>query len=135
MRWDWMILSVICVASGCGGATTPQPVPVQGTVFWKGVPMTTGRVQFVPKDPTVGRPAAGDVDKSGNYELSTFKPGDGAIPGKYKIQVFPFDFNAEVTAKVYKDIPEKYQDPEQSGLEAEVASKPKLQKFDFDLVN
>ena len=96
--------------------------------------MTTGRVQFVPVDPTVGRPAVGDVDKSGNYQLSTYQPGDGAIPGEYKVQVFPFDFNAEVTAKVYADVPEKYQDPETSGLTAKVLSEPALQKFDFDLV-
>jgi hypothetical protein len=131
----WLILLSIVCAGGCGGRDPLQPVPVQGTVFWKGVPMSVGRVQFIPDNPNQGRPATGDIDKFGNYTLSTFQPEDGAIPGSYKVQVFPFDYNAEVTAKTYKQVPERYQDPETSGLTAVVDSRPKLQKFDFDLVD
>ncbi|HJZ53606.1 MAG TPA: hypothetical protein VKE74_01525, partial [Gemmataceae bacterium] len=36
-----------------------------------------------------GRDAFGSTDASGVFELTTFKPGDGALPGKYKVVIQP----------------------------------------------
>jgi hypothetical protein len=61
---------------GCGSSPT---VKVTGTVTVNGQPAENVEVQFFPKG---GRPASGVTNSEGKYELSTFKPGDGAMPGE-----------------------------------------------------
>ena len=63
--------------------------------------------------------ARGDVREDGSYELSTFKPGDGVPPGKYKVQVNPPPM---VNAEGPYTLPfnSKYGSFETSGLEFEV---------------
>lgn len=35
--------------------------------------------------PAEGRPAVGVTDALGRFRLSTFRPGDGAVPGMHKV--------------------------------------------------
>jgi hypothetical protein len=63
------------VLAGCGES---QTVSVTGTVTIKGQPAENVEVTFLPKG---GRPATGVTNAEGRFELSTFKPGDGAMPG------------------------------------------------------
>ncbi len=49
--------------------------------------------------------------------MKTVKPGDGVIPGKYKVSVLVHD---RPSGPVSTLIPAKYTDPEQSGLEITV---------------
>jgi hypothetical protein len=81
--------------SGCGG---PAMAPVKGRVTFKGLPVKEAAVAFAPvprsdedKDP--GKPATGFSDADGYFELSTFKPLDGAIVGKHKVTVSLDDTN------------------------------------------
>ena len=67
------------VAAGCGQSPT---VKVTGTVTIKGQPAENVQVTFLPAD---GRPATGVTDAQGKFELSTFKPGDGAMPGQQTV--------------------------------------------------
>jgi hypothetical protein len=68
--------------------------------------------------------ARGDVRDDGSYDLSTFKPGDGVPPGKYKVQVNPPPM---VNAEGPYTLPfhAKYSSFQSSGLEFEVKSSAK----------
>lgn len=76
---------LVLAAAGCGRG---GPVPVKGVVTLDGRPFASAAVQFLAQDPG-GRDALGSTDASGVFRLSTFHPGDGALPGKYKVVVQP----------------------------------------------
>ncbi|MGE3820300.1 MAG: hypothetical protein AB7I30_12840 [Isosphaeraceae bacterium] len=138
-------------ASGCGSDSgLPQRYPVSGKVTYKGEPVPKGRIDFVTSDPE-GRSASGEIT-DGYYKLTTADPGDGALPGKYKVTVtsvevdtsemekiaqggqFHHDkafFKAQKTAKNL--LPPRYKLADTSGLEAEV--KEESNTHDFELVD
>jgi hypothetical protein len=64
--------------------------------------------------------ARGEIRPNGSYELSTYKPGDGLPPGKYRVLINPMDLSDVPDEK--KDLPfdHKYLRYETSGLEYEV---------------
>ncbi|TWT35367.1 hypothetical protein KOR34_02580 [Posidoniimonas corsicana] len=68
---------------GCG-SNRDGLVEVSGVVTMDGEPLTTGRVEFFPDS---GRPASGQIDSEGRYQLSTYEKGDGAKPGNYVVTV------------------------------------------------
>ena len=71
----------LCLA-GCGGGS--RTVPVRGTVTFKGKPVPNGTVTFIPDS---GPHATGEIGPDGSYTLTTYKTGDGAVPGSYKVVV------------------------------------------------
>jgi hypothetical protein len=81
-----LAVALICVAaaSGCSRSGTSATAPVKGTVTYNGAPAGDVRVIFTPES---GRPAIGDADSEGRYVLTTFEPGDGAVPGKHKVSI------------------------------------------------
>src|SRR5260370_39369566 len=83
-----LLLGVI----GCGS----KLYPARGTVTYPdGSPVTEGLVVFESKDQEKTTTARGEIRSDGSFELGTFKPGDGARPGKYCVLVAPkFDPNA-----------------------------------------
>ena len=112
--------------------------------------MEKGTISFVPVG-AEGRPAAGQIEK-GKYSLTTLAPGDGAMPGKYKVTVMSSDVDTtemkaiakggqfhhdEAFAKAAKGakalVPSKYNLAETSGLEQEV--KASTNSFNFPLVD
>ena len=74
------------VCSGCGSAH-PEFVPVAGQVTMDGKPVTTGTVTFYPE---TGRPAIGELGPDGRYQLASYEPNDGVLPGTYKVTVTAF---------------------------------------------
>jgi hypothetical protein len=79
-----------------GGAGCGKTVGIKGKVTLDGQPVEGASVQFVPIGE--GQPAFGTTDASGVFTLSTFKQGDGALKGEYKVtvskmsdNVLPFD--------------------------------------------
>jgi hypothetical protein len=91
---------------------------VRGKVTYPdGKPVTEGMVVFESKGQEKAVTARGEIQSDGSYTLSTYKPGDGAPLGKYRVLVSPkFDPNSV-------DRPTKAQpfDPK-SGLEFEVTA-------------
>lgn len=80
----WWVVAVCCSDSGL--------VKVKGTVTLEGKPVPNGTVNFIPD---VGGPSAsGELKPDGTYELTTEKPGDGAMPGKYKVVVVAMEDQA-----------------------------------------
>jgi len=136
---------------GCGDDTgLAKRYPVSGKVTYKGTPLEKGSINFVPETPD-GRPAGGQIE-NGRYSLTTLAPGDGALPGKYKVTIlaqeadtaelqsiakggqFHHDkafLKANKTAKAL--VPSKYNLPETSGLTEEV--KAQSNSINFDLVD
>jgi hypothetical protein len=53
-----------------------------------GQPVANAAVVFVPRTPG-GREAYGSTDATGTFRLTTTKPDDGALPGKYKVVIQP----------------------------------------------
>jgi hypothetical protein len=95
-------------------------------VTYKGKPVPTGTVMFVPEK---GPAATGEIGKDGTYSLSTYGKNDGAVLGKHKIAVTAL---ADMSGRMPEDrnplpppiVPEKYLDQDRSGLTAEIKEGP-----------
>jgi hypothetical protein len=102
----------LLLAAGCGD-NGPSLTRVQGTVYYKGVPLKGGTVVFTP-DPERGGQgpmALAEIRPDGTYSLRT--DGDkGAVPGWHRITVSPADRRSA--------FPRRYADPELSGISREV---------------
>jgi hypothetical protein len=133
----------LLVIAGCGDDTgLGTRYPVTGTVTYKNQPVPSGRINFIPVDPKAQRPANGDI-QNGRYSLSTATPGDGALPGKYKVTIQSQEVDntgvldtikkeggggrqadiARAASKAKNLIPSKYLLPDTSGLEVTVEAK------------
>lgn len=152
------LLACVCLAGCGGGAAFPKTYPVKGKVTVNDKPIEGAVVTFQldnGKENAIGR-----TDANGEYTLSMFRSGDGAIPGKYRVAIAHFasdepppttlppgqiasgdlsdDYappsdnpNAPKAAKPKSAIPEKYSNDKSSGLVAEVAAGPNV--IDFPL--
>jgi len=149
-------VSLVCMMSlwvlpGCGGANRPanrpETVLTSGTVMYQGKPVAGATVTFVAESPasqsTPARGAVGRTDESGQFKLTTFDPGDGVIPGNYRVTVAKMDATAVAEnpdptlpppPPPKSVLPEKFADPNTSGLTAEVKQGGE-NKFSFDLDN
>jgi hypothetical protein len=112
----WFVLAAVLLSCwGCGSDAGPfigQTIPVRGKVLFKGKPLTRREIVFEP-DGGSGREAHGKIQEDGTFELTTFKAGDGAVPGTHRVAVFG-------TSK--KDaVPIKYQNTSSSKIRVEVA--------------
>ena len=109
---------------GCGsdsGQLTGTTIPVKGKVTFKGKPLTQGEIVFEPD--SAGREAHGPIKSDGSFELTTFKQGDGAVPGTHRVAV---------TGTSKKDaVPLKYKNPSSSKTEVEVAEGKTEYTVDF----
>ena len=70
--------------------------------------------------------ASGQIQPDGRFELTTLKPGDGAVPGKYKVIVV---VKPKYTGPAFS-IPVKYTSASTTPLEATVE---KGKTYDFVL--
>lgn len=159
-RWVILGMFLACAAGleGCGSGR-PKTVPVTGVVTLDGKPIEGANVTFYPdtgeatgttgqqkKSDTASRPATGATDKDGKFTLKTFEPGDGALPGKYKVAIIKKEvtgfladkdgLSGGIAPEGIKEkwiIPPKYADPNKSGLTAEV--KVGMQPLEFKLTS
>src|SRR5947209_5770455 len=83
-----MLMAAVALTSG-GCART---VAIKGRVTLDGRPVEGASIQFVPLDG--GRGAFGTTDQDGYFSLSTFKEGDGAPKGAYKVTIAKMSDNA-----------------------------------------
>ena len=93
MRIGWLLSAAlvgILIGAGCGGRT----IKVEGLVTLDGKPLPGATVTFVPTGGE-GRQASSFTEKDGSFRLSTYKTGDGALPGEYKVTVAYFPPEAE----------------------------------------
>jgi len=121
---------------------------VSGTVNYNGKPVEKGTITFTPNDPA-GRTASGDIS-NGSYSLTTATPGDGALPGAYKVTVVAREMDTTKLQEVAKGgqhhhdadfakavksakvlVPAKYSLADTSGLTAEVKASSNSIPFDL----
>lgn len=75
------LLALFGIVAGCGSGD-PR-LPVSGTVSWKGKPLDTGTVEFLPADPGISTQSTAVVT---NGAFNIPKEG-GLVPGRYKVVV------------------------------------------------
>jgi hypothetical protein len=147
--------AILCASvAGCGaagGAGGPTVYPVTGVVKLNGQPVVGADIVFNLKDGTGS--SFGRTDASGNYQLTTRRSNDGAVPGDYLVVISKADdAPAASTADVPQDspnynpfagkaapakpksksgIPAKYADAKTSGLTARVLEEKNA--IDFEL--
>jgi hypothetical protein len=115
---------VLSLCWGCGSTEGPYvapTVPVKGKVTYKGKPLTQGEIVFEPE--SAGREAHGGIQSDGTFELTTYKQGDGAVPGTHRVAV---------TGTSKKDaVPTKYKNVSSSKTQVEVADGKTEYTVDF----
>jgi hypothetical protein len=140
MGYVCLLLCAFGLLVGCGGADDgPKIVPASGVVTYQGAPIAKIAVVFMPTAGQ-GQIAEGTTDASGNFELQTQTPGDGAEVGGYTVtfryvsDVIP-DMPGFVGGKKAEPspIPEKYGDASKSGFTATVDTDASKNVFQFDL--
>ncbi len=83
----WMLAVSVSFIFGCGSGDSgfPPTYPVTGTVTLNGKAVDGATVTFFL---TEGKGSAvGSTGADGKYSLSTFRPGDGAVAGQYKVSI------------------------------------------------
>lgn len=106
---------------GCG-PQRPAIAPVHGKVFIDDRPLTQGRVVAVPSS---GRGANGIIQSDGSFQLSTYGKNDGALVGTHKVAVVAYEgagAGGPESSLGKLLVPQRYINPETSGLTIEVAS-------------
>lgn len=129
---------------GCSGGdewtkNLPETVAATGVVLLDGKPVEGASVVFAPAD-GAKYPAKALTDSSGHFSLDAFPSKEGAVPGKYKIQIsktVEIAAEAPVAAVAGPDaahtaesedgetryvnaLPKQYANPNTSGLTAEI---------------
>ena len=114
---------VVVLVAGCGNKPKLPPMAeASGIVTLDGQPLVRGMVQFLPDTAkgTQGPPASGPISPDGHFTLQ-IAGVSGALVGWHKVAVESrkdVDLNKESWAPSL--IPEKYSNPNQSGLAFEV---------------
>lgn len=114
------LVAVAAILVGCG----ESKVPVSGAITLSGEPLGDVRVIFQGSE---GKFGFANVDSSGQFQVTSEKPGDGIPAGSYQIGVTPIspaseqpsgqeDYSAPPPAK----FSEKYFNPDTSGLNVQV---------------
>lgn len=120
----WGVLATI----GCRNPGTSPTAKAGGTVSYRGQPLAEVVVTFTPEQ---GRPAVGTTDAAGRFILSTYRRGDGAVPGRHQVTVNLWfrepppmlggpDKPTENPSLKSLPYPSKYSSPASSDLIAEV---------------
>jgi hypothetical protein len=121
-------------------------VKVSGTVKFKdGTPLQVpegGRavVTFTPADTTgelapgqIRKGASGTVKEGGRFDMGTIKPGDGVLPGRYKVFLATQkNVAANPNDPANQLVPKKYTSPDTSGLEVTIDKPTSDLRFELD---
>lgn len=117
----------------------PATVPAKGIVTYRGNPLEKAMVVLQPRD-AEGVAASALTNSKGEFELQAFPPDAGAVPGSYMVIIVKTDaddpkykakpvdnddpnYGKETNAPVPVSlIPVKYNDPNRSGLTAEISA-------------
>lgn len=119
-----LVLGGVMLLPGCGGEPArPKPVPVKGTVTFRGKPLANARVMFWGEKAPM--PAVGDTNDAGEFELSMYGKGDGALAGPNKVTVVSLASSQNAGGGVMPDATKLATGAETLPLEAKVANESK----------
>ena len=108
------------ILTGCTEQSTR--VPVSGSVFIDGQPLTAGTIRFVP---ATGRPVTSAIMSDGSFQLSENLisaplEDSGVVPGVYRVAVSAPEILSESAEEVRWHAPSKYADFRTSELEVTI---------------
>jgi hypothetical protein len=144
----WIAAAVMALVSfGCNRSEGVAVYPVSGKLTFEGKPLAGGgSIAFVAPSGQVGKTAGGEIKPDGTYSLTTYKEGDGSMPGEFRVIVMQTTVKEPEASQdgqpappgpisVVPDsdrIPEIYADHLKSPLTARVEAKP-ANEVDLDL--
>jgi hypothetical protein len=130
--------AIIVLALGCSSKDPNrlETVPVTGTVTYNGKPVDGAIVTFLARKENI--PATGMTDAEGRFSLTTYEDGDGAVIGDHDVSVNKTIGSASTAVSIDEDpehytpgitpppvvkhlVPERYSQPDTSGLKVTVA--------------
>ena len=131
----------LSLSVGCGSDDQrPARVPVTGQVVYpNGQPLAGGQVAFRSIGMSPRMTARGRFGSDGKFQLQTFEPGDGAIPGEYEVIVVPDipDDRGTLSEREYlralSPIDERYKEFTRSGLRFTVTQDPAQNQFKVEV--
>ncbi len=88
----WLLPLVALVLTGCGESEV-ELAPAGGTVKFTDGTVPQGETAIVNFSPSgkdkkaLKKGASADIQPDGSFQLMTVEPGDGVIPGKYKVTI------------------------------------------------
>lgn len=137
LRFRLLVSLAVFCAAGCG-SDLPQVIPCEGRVTFDGGPCPRpGTLYFTPIEPAAGypmRPATGHFDVDGQFTATTFGPGDGLLPGRYKVGVECWEVEPNMEGRpTVSHVSETYQNPQTSGFDIDVRPDGGPQEFHFDV--
>src|SRR5262249_21749636 len=98
------LVSVGIVLTGCSNSSRPPTYRVTGTVTSQEKPVAGAVITFVPTA-TDGEAASAITDSEGKYALTTWRAGDGARPGEYRVKVSKQEQTTVDPSKMVKNLP------------------------------
>jgi hypothetical protein len=122
--------AILATAAGCGSGRPWDTVAVSGKITYDDgsvIPVQSLRLYFAPQTPPVDAktfPRQGSVGVNpadGRFDrVTTYKDGDGLIPGKHKVVVAAYDGGRDLSPKV----PREYTTAATTPLEIDTANLP-----------
>lgn len=123
---------MLTLLSGCGETPDPDLRPVfkaVGSVRFQGRPIPDATIRLHPVSPTDdGKPTylpRGRVDEHGNFAITTYRTGDGAPPGEYRVSLSwqgPLKgISEDEEDRLQELLPRQFTTPEESGLTVVIA--------------
>lgn len=103
VRWAAATL-IASLIVGCSGGEDFPVGRVKGHVTYQGQPVVGAVVQFMPQAGSggnlSGKSAIATTDSKGEFTLSTYTPGDGAVIGTHTVEVDSQDPDKPLSGKV-----------------------------------
>lgn len=146
-QFECGLICLLGLFSGCGGGAGDVPkdraptVPASGTLTYNGQPVGGASISLINVE--FEKPGASAVTADdGTFTLTTFSPGDGAVPGEFRVGVIKTEvqgadnsyFDVEspnygktpppgAEGKKVFVIPEKFNNPDTAGLKVQVSAE------------
>ena len=124
--WVWAPSLLAITALGWSGCSSSGPERVEVTgrvVFTDGTPLPLGIIEMQHVD--LPWTARGEVKGDGEFEVSTLSPGDGAVPGRYRVAITQLIIAEDLGSESHDHghrLDPKYFRPETSELEVVIES-------------
>ncbi|MBN1393698.1 MAG: hypothetical protein JW959_01520 [Pirellulales bacterium] len=131
--------AVLCLMLAAGCEHGPEVVPVEGRITYGGGPWPKpGVVYFLPVESAAGsslRPAWAKFDTNGRFFATSFREGDGLVPGKYLASVECWEKPPSMSDPTppVNLVPERFRSAQTSGLEFTVDPGRKSVSLDWDV--
>ncbi len=120
----------LCLLLGCGSkkAKGPPVYPVTGVVRVNGQPASQVMVVLHSDTPIAGEPRPfAKTNADGTFAITTREPGDGALPGKYRISLTWSPTEEEESTMGRGDkLGGRFADPATSNLFVDVKAEPNI---------